>query len=467
MIKKVIILLLTSLHCIIGECHGQIKSRTDQVFELSGIAFRLAGAEEYTNNAIPAYMKDIDKHFSPYRNHDLIKFIKTIRVQNAIGYDAVMKAAALLHVKDGHVLLKPNYTPVDIVAIDDRWTEEIYAEYIDLIDDFYHESRFGKFYSEHEKLYKLATERLDEILCEINTGWFSSFFGRELGEPTVITALCNGYANYSLGPMLDMGIVLGSRADRNGRPSYPAHTVLPRVVHELSHGFSNELLDKAWNDSLTSAAITVYSYVGDAMQRIGYGEPGVMTTEWFNNLCEIMYFRENPTETVDLKRRIGIMQMRGFIWLKRSVEYMDGFYADRTAYPTIADYIPRLLSFFNDTAADLDSVIEEYDASFPYVAATYPESGAIIEDDEIIVRFSAPMFTHAYGLETVPEEGVLPVKTKNEFWRDSTTFVLPLKAHRLKKGATYGIRLNRHFFQSAENYPMREDYVYYFRTAGK
>lgn len=56
------------LLCAINNISAQVKSQVKESFELTSIAFRLAGAEEYINNTIPGYTADIDNYFSNIEN---------------------------------------------------------------------------------------------------------------------------------------------------------------------------------------------------------------------------------------------------------------------------------------------------------------------------------------------------------------------------------------------------------------
>lgn len=57
---------------------AQLKSQTNECFELTSIVFRLAEAPEYVNNQISVYTKDIDNYFGKYKKHKLISFAKKI-----------------------------------------------------------------------------------------------------------------------------------------------------------------------------------------------------------------------------------------------------------------------------------------------------------------------------------------------------------------------------------------------------
>lgn len=449
------------------ECFSQLKSQTSEIFELSSIVFRLAGAEEFMNNAIPEYTKDIDLYFAPYASHDLITYIKEIREKNGIAYDAVMNAAACMTIEHGQVKVKPNFNVFDIVKVDPRWTTDTYTKYVNRLNDFYKTSRFNSFYNSHKRLYKVATQRLDKVLSMVNVKWFESFFGKKLDEPLVIASLSNGGANYGLGVLSDCikpGIVIGCRADRKGLPQYSLNSALLLVVHELSHCFSNKLLLDAWDEKFEPAVMKIYSNVEERMSKRGYGDPGIMLMEWFNNLCELMYYRENPSKYINVNGQTGLYQYRGFIWMERSVDFMDEFYENRETYVTIKEYIPRLLAFIDETAAGFDKIIEEDILKIPRIIETSPVSGAILNSDRLVMRFSVPMCTKAYGYKKVQDSDALAVPIKREYWQDSTTFVIEINTKKLQKNKKYGIQLSRQFYQSEITYPLAENYNFYFYT---
>lgn len=468
---KKIILFCVLVFIQYNDCRAQLKSGTSEIFELSSIVFRLAGAEEYMNNDIPEYAKDIDEYFAPHSGHNLIEYIREIRQQYYIGYDAVTNAAATLVIRSGEIAVKQDFDISEISGIDNRWTAEVYSEYLSLLNDFYKASEFNKFYTAHASLYDIATKRLDDILSGINTEWFSSFFGEELDEPLILSSLCNGRGNYAFlipGQPVRRGIIIGSIADDKGLPTYWGR-ILYTIMHELSHGFTNKLLSGIWDD-IDAAAGEIFPYVQDKMLAIAYGYPETVMIEWFNNLCTNMYFRENPHKNFKLTSLIGQQQRQGFIWMERSVGFMDQFYENRDTFVTIKDYMPALVAFINDVASDFEQVVYDFNHMNPYITEISPFLGSSVskDTDRIVIKFSEPMFVNAYGYGLVEEDDVLPLPLKNRneaFWQDDTTFVLIINKRKLQKGQKYGLTLNRFFFQSMREYSMAEDFVYYFTVA--
>lgn len=476
------------IFCVHYDGAAQLRSTTSEAFELSSIAFRLAGAEEYMQCPISSYAKDIDQYFAPYSDHELIGYIKEIREKYLIGYDAVANAAAYLVVHDGLIVMKPDtiimhnreiaITPdfdiSRISEIDERWTAEAYGKYVGLLNDFYKDSNFNKFYSDHQKLYTVATSRADKLLNNIDTKWFSSFFGEELGEVRIVASLCTGNCNYAfslLNKDNGFGIIIGCNADAKGLPVY-SRLMSQTIIHELSHGFTNKLINSIWDD-IEPAAMKIYPHVEDSMLEIAIGFPKNVMAEWFTDLCTNMYFRENgATKGISLAFQIAMQQNRGFIWMERSVDFMNGFYENRDLYPAVKDYMPQLAVFVNEIADNFDQVIADFDNRNPRVVeiSPGPDSTVALDTDRIVIKFSEPMATNSYGYGRTNEEGVLQVPALNgdkEFWQDDTTFVIPIKSKKLEPNKKYGLTLNRYFFTSARKYPMVEDFTFYFNTCEK
>ena len=90
----VLMILVTLGHSQVPKLLPQVDERT----ELLSIVFRLAGAEEYVNDFVPSYSKDIDAWFATYRDHDAVRFARQIRKMRGVSYDAVMSYAICIEI---------------------------------------------------------------------------------------------------------------------------------------------------------------------------------------------------------------------------------------------------------------------------------------------------------------------------------------------------------------------------------
>ena len=100
----------------------QVQAQTDSMLirptlskrvELLSIIFRLTGNPEYSRNDFKLYTDRIESHFSPYKNHELISFARSLVKTDGVSYDAVMSMAINL---DNQFNL-----PADYGSLDSRW----------------------------------------------------------------------------------------------------------------------------------------------------------------------------------------------------------------------------------------------------------------------------------------------------------------------------------------------------------
>lgn len=438
--------------CSVSECH-----------ELTSIAFRLAGAEEYINDNVPQYAQDIDSYFNKYATHPLIQYIRDIRKQYGIGYDAVSSMTAIVTIQGEDVRFKDPAALDTLVRLDDRWSKPTLEQFITLLNDFYKSSDFHRFFLSHQDLYNAAEERMGSLLTDLNPEWWQSFYGKKLENHIVIISLCNGpsnYGNISLpNAQGEFPIVIGTnRVDAEGLPIYNA-PLLYTIVHEINHSFSNNIFDKYWQPIQPSADI-IYPHIAERMLYNAYSNSKTVFLEWLNNLFTLMYFHENQT-ALPMTYLIGEQQDKGFIWMDRSVEFMKYFSSQRSLYPIIDDYMPFIVGFLNDTAANFDCVIQEYADRYPYIKGTYPASGSSLtpDFDYIGIHFSEPM-NYSSGLHpSANDTEILPV-AGDPRWENETTFLIPIDRTQLEKGKSYSITLPAAFFQSRRFYPIKKDFTY-------
>lgn len=463
--RKFICLCLMAF-CVAGG-YAQMTSKIDPRFELTSIAFRLAGAQEYAQCGVPGYARDIDNHFLQYAEHPLISFIQQIRNDYGIGYNAVSSTADWLMIKNGKVKLQPGYHASDVVKADSRWTEPVFKRYLKLLDDFYRKSKFQQFYDEHHDLYRFAEGQLDSLLTKVDADWFDRYYGKEFGAPDIYIGLCNGPSNYALTAETrksGYGIVVGCGCDNQGQPFY--HPLFFSIVlHEFAHNYSNPLLMQYWSQ-MEDAANVIYPHVAQQMAQNAYGDAQTTIGEWFNDLCVLMFYRELQPEWLGYMTTSN--QESGFIWMGRSVKFMDEFYANREFYLHISDFMPRLVEFIGETAKDIDKIEEEFRNNHPYVTEVSPVLGSVVSIDaapvEVTVRFSEPM-AGGYGANWIDRADVTAIPlVEGCFWRDEYTLVYPLKADAFERGKIYGIKLLGWAIRSKKGYTLSDDFEVIFKV---
>lgn len=444
-----------------------LKCQVNECFELTSIAFRLADALEYINQTIPTYSDDIDHYFAHHKDHKLIAYIKELRKNKGVAFDAVALASAYLEISRGVVRANSKFNISEIGTLDNRWDETSFNTFVSLLNDFYKKSKFRLFFDQHADLYSIATKRMDDLLSTINANWFQSFFGSKIEETLVIASLCNGSNNYAFKVNNNSGIVIGAGCDSKGLPAYnPRQSFV--VIHELLHHRINPLISKYWLP-LEDASTQIYSYVKDNMAKIAYGSARIMTTEWMINLCTLLYFQEEPNTQMPIGSMIRSQQVAGFVWMERSFNFMQHFYDNRDQFTTLESFIPQLIEFLNYSARNFDHIQAEFIKQKPYVVDVFPSPGSVLPQgiDTIEIRFSAPMLG-ASGMSVLKEEGVLSIPIVGlPYWKDEFTFVIPLDRKSIMANKLYGFSLPFRFFQSDKYYSIGDDFRYTFNTYEK
>src|SRR5699024_1823096 len=173
------------------------RPKVDERIEILSIVFRLAESEEYSSKIFKLYTDKIDSHYEPYKNHEIIQFIKKLRVENAVGYDAVMSMA--IHLDNQ---LNPLVEFTDKVP-EKRWGKDKANEFVRLLKKFYKESNSKQFFKENEQLYSEVSTRFLPVYEHLDLDCYTKFYGKEPNEKyVIIKGLGNGGGNY--GPSIDL-----------------------------------------------------------------------------------------------------------------------------------------------------------------------------------------------------------------------------------------------------------------------
>jgi CRISPR/Cas system CSM-associated protein Csm2 small subunit len=461
--KKLIILSFALLS--VGTTFAQqLHSKVEERFELTSIMFAIAGAQEYSQCAIPSYKEDIAALTERFAASEPIDYVRELR-QYGIGYDAVSTVADMMEIKNGKVRLQSRYDIAKISERDSRWNEVLLAKYLEMVNLFYKQSRFDRFFEDHAGLYRLAEERMDRMLAGVKTDWFESFYGRPL-DPSlrVYISLNNGPSNYAT----PSGVLIGTAVDEAGQPAFNPVGATMLIIHEFGHHYVNSMIDTRW-PQMEAVANKIFSHVQQQMARNAYGTAKITMVEWLNNLFMLMYFKEHTPQYVDYFTRDFVN--RGWVWMDRSVALTEEFYADRERYPHIEDFMPRLVEHLDEVAENIGSMIAEREALLPRVVDVSPARGSDITGvTEIVITFSEPMHRmHGFTQADDQEVKQMDFVTGAEWSTDGLRLTFRLDPTKAAEESVYGFKFMYEGFASvANNLPLRgdtEDLI--FKTAKK
>ena len=449
-------------------CSAQIKPIVDPRLELIGIVFYLSGAEEYADIRIPQYREDVESYFGQYRDHPLMAYIREIRDTHSIGYNAAADSGLALAMEGNNISVSPTISPENL-TFDTRWDTETFLKYVELLNDFCHTTDFWKFYNSQTKLYDGLLKASDTLLADAHLEWFETFWGQKMLPFNLYLSPASSKNNYAVlaGYGLDAddkpGVILGcNKADATGTPYFNISD-LTILFHEFCHHFTNPLYD-SYEQQLQEDADKIFPYVKTMVSKIGYGDAGTMLGEGTNELFVNMYLQQYESDW--MRYRIEWDENNGFVWMSKAVRFMKNFTDNRGIYPTIREFMPRLVTFFHTIAADMDSVMIDFENRHPSVVSSSPAQNAAVSIDEreIIVKFSQPLYIGINGVREVNPEIPLPNIVETVWTEDGTSYILKI-SEPMKPNTTYGIRLPYAFFiDNQTGHRLKEDFVLIFTT---
>lgn len=463
-------LLLFTILLISLKCFPQDGFKIDEKYELTSIVARLAGYPEYSQSPIESYNRAIDSCFKPYLDHEMIQYMKQVRENDFIGYNAISSAAALLEIENGTVGFKDNVDLKDYLKEETRWSSKSLLKYVRLLNEFYNDTGFDKFFADNTPLYDDILSKYNYVIQLIDFDWIEQFFGEKLNFPNLYLSAVNGPSNYALSGLGngDYGTLTGTMDPQCVNPMYLYHASLPLVLHELFHPLSAELLspyekdikvcgDSLWNNDFIIEHATVY----------GTGEAVVY--EYINDLCVLIYLMEHylvaPEEDMLQAQMLdryaySLENEKGYAGIRECLSYYSRINGSGQ-YKNIADILPELLNYFKNICENIDNIVSDVKSKHPKVTDVIIDSSNG-KYDIIKVCFSHKMLNSS-GMRPINEVQAfsfyMPFGTGGTAWIDERTFALFVE--KLESGK-YGTILVKNAFIALNGYAMEEDFELIF-----
>ena len=327
----------------------------DPRVELMSIIFRLAGNSEYRKGRVASYTKDVDEHFRPFADHAVVKLARKLRQKRGVSYDAVMSMA--VHVTDAFTLKEAVPFKPHPKNLDRRWHTKEAREFLAEARKFVKDTKFKKFIADHQKLYDGAAKAMDQTMAKhAHLDWFDKFFGQPPGAKfEVILGMLNGGNCYGAKLKTDererLYCMLGVwKTDRRGAPAF-GKPVVPTVVHEFNHSYVNPLV-YARADDFAASGKKIFPRVRKAMRRQAYGTWLTVVHESVVRASVVRYRAANEGDFAAF-REIVAQHKRGFKWVQALSALLAEYEQQRDKYPTLDDFMPKIVEFFNKYAASL------------------------------------------------------------------------------------------------------------------
>lgn len=353
--KCVMLLAALAMACLCANAQPLTPQANEDV-ELMGILSRMAGFPEYRMDVAGQYIKDIDSCFKDYTEHPAVLRMKELRNTYSISYDAVMSMALHLQ-KDGE-----NFSLVheEASTLDVRWDKVDKVKFLDLLADFYRDSRFHLFFESHKEVYEKGIRAYDEeVARHLDINWYESFYGNKPEEKySVIIGFCNGHGNYGVnrhakGKEKEVFAIVGYSVNQENQPQY-SKGYLSTLVHEFNHSFVNCLLDEQkYPDhvkELEQAGSFLYLTAQATMRQQAYGTWQTMINESLVRAAVICYMMDKGYAPEEVRNELLVQIQRDFRWTPELVRLLRKYEKKRNRYANLESFYPRIIRFFTDYA---------------------------------------------------------------------------------------------------------------------
>lgn len=431
----------------------------DPRIELICVIFRLAGNPEYNQGKVPLYTSDVEEHFGKHRDHAVVRLARKLRGTQGVSFDACMGLA--VHVTDaGSLAEKVPLSPLPL-TLDKRWTPESARDFLAQTRQFVSDTSFQRFFEDHGKLYDTAVLRMKQVLAEhAHLDWFDEFFGRQAQASfTIQLGMLNGGGCYGVRSMnpdgsVDLFCVLGVwKTDSEGLPVFDAD-MLPTVVHEFCHSYTNPIVDKH-EAALRRAGETLFPHVESIMRRQAYSNWKTMMYESFVRAGVVRYVHRHAGQqaaNAEAKRQAEL----GFAWVGDLSKLLEEYEAKRSEFPDLDAFTPRIVAFFDQYAESFARAQGQLADKRPRILSLTPANGEADVDPalrEIRVEFDRPMQDGKWSL--VGSGPNFPKVTgKASYDKQSKVWTVPVQ---LQPDWNYQFMLNSERFtgfQSREGVPL-------------
>jgi len=156
-------------------------------------------------------MHRIYSYFYPYKDEPVLDYVRDLRENFGVAYNAVMSMAINLKIENNEIGLRDD---VNINTIDSRWQHDSIPKFIALLNEFYQKKDFHKFLTNHMDLYEKSVDNFsNNVLNKINFNWFEEFYGTKSPEKQLLMdSCCKVKTKYELFDFFSCCILLfGSR----------------------------------------------------------------------------------------------------------------------------------------------------------------------------------------------------------------------------------------------------------------
>lgn len=324
---------------------GRIQAEVSETVELMSILSRTAQFREYCMDLGGTYTQETEQWFSPFTNHPTVAYFQELRANYGISYDAVMSMAINLAIDGNEVKIL-----TDKNGLERRWGEVDIDTFLVKLNQFYTDTHFHDFYSQHRSFYESVLRTYEQnVMQYFHQDWYQRFYGTAPTEQfRVVIGFTNGGGNYGPSRQLpgmpkEVFAICGYHVDQQtGKAFENGLDYASTLIHEFNHSFVNPLFEtNATQLEPIGEKLLKLSYRG--MYSQAYRNSITIINESIVRAAVIIYMEENGFTAEQVKAEMYDQIGCAFQWMPELVTALHDYAKHRKRYNTLADYYPEIV----------------------------------------------------------------------------------------------------------------------------
>ena len=337
---------------------NSLKAEVMETVELMSILSRIAGYREYNMMKSNQYINDVDAWFEPFSQHPIIEYYQNLWRQYHISYDAPMSLAVRLSIEEGKIVKLHEDTSDNNAGLDGRWNNVDMKQFLDLLNQFYTDTRFHDFFQQHQQFYQERLNAFNEkVMPYVHPEWYENFYGKQSNDQQrVVIGFAtrdNGYygatrhlegqtwERFVILCYLDLSHIKEIQQEKRDMVASGITTMLCSPIGRTSaleeqntatlNDIGNKLLDK--NPLLGN----VY----------GFRDGRALIKKTIDEAVELAYVMENGGTAEQVGQQLADDISTGLTWMPELFTAIRDYHAHRNKYPTLNDFYPQIAKVLN------------------------------------------------------------------------------------------------------------------------
>ena len=234
-------------------------------------------------------------------------------------------------------------------GLDRRWNQVNMNEFLNLLSQFYTDTRFHEFYQQHQSFYQDALKAFNnEVMPYVHPEWFADFYGKPLSN---LQKVVMGFATRDGGvygtvrhlkgqPIENCPVVCYYGSDKMAQITEGMRESIANMITGMLSGSVDQSSDK--NLALLGEIGTKLLSNNPMLGYNGINDGQTLMNKSLEKAANIIFMMENGSTSRQVGQWLSRDISSGFTWMPELVNALRDYTSHRNKYKTINDFYPQI-----------------------------------------------------------------------------------------------------------------------------